>query len=141
MNGPGYSLSYVPDNLGQWIFTLPAADVPGSGEVSEARVPAIDTVGAWVHLYAEYDSFTHRSQLWVIDSFTGTNGIVGYGDQPTGWHATGPMRFGRDRTVQPDAAGDVSTVVDGDYLAGAVDEVTLYTGSLSAGDRKSVLGQ
>ena len=136
VNAAGFSLSYVPDGGGSWVFVLPDQDAPGAGDSAAAAVAAWDTAGAWVRLVAEYDSFTRVTQLWVADSF-GTR--AGYGRRDTPWNAAGSLRLGRDRTGRLDDAGGTTTVVDGDFLAGSIDEVTLYTGSLSAGDRSTLL--
>jgi hypothetical protein len=126
-NASGFSLNYVPDNGGTWRFSLPPSDKAGIEPGAVAERSVTDGVGAWVHLVGVYNGFTHTTSLYVSDSF----GVrVGFGRQDTPWQAAGPLQLGRDLTVDT----DTGTPLYGEYLAGSVDEVRLFTGSLSPSD-------
>lgn len=139
LNASSFSLSYVPENGGLWRFTLPQSDVAGSEAVEPADQTMEDgTAGTWVHLLAEYDSFTRQTRLWVADSVSTR---VGYGVQNNPWQGSGQLVLGRDKTASDPDADGVPTVAPGDWLNGSVDEVTLYFGALSAGDVATLLAQ
>jgi hypothetical protein len=136
VNTSGFRLSFSPDGGGLWRFTLPPGD--GAEEAAApAEVPAgLSPVGTWVFLLAEYDSFSRVTRL-SLRSEAGSG--TGYGRQDRPWNAVNQFRLGRSRATaapEPDAE-PVRT--DGSFLAGAIDEVSVYSGVLSTGDRAAVL--
>ncbi|HEY9475134.1 MAG TPA: LamG-like jellyroll fold domain-containing protein [Mycobacteriales bacterium] len=134
-NASGFILQFQPtsDGFGQWVFALTPDDTAGTSAVDQAVIPAFDSVGAWVHLAGVYDAFRHTLELRVTDSF---GPVVAYGTQPTPWYAGSGFLVGRDLTVDDNGA-----VVPGDFLAGTVDEVRLYAGTLTESDLRVLAGQ
>lgn len=124
-NTSGFVLQFQPtsDGLGQWVFALAPDDGVGSVALTPAVVGALFPLDEWVHLAGVYDAFTHTLELTVADDF---NTRVNYGMQPTPWNASGPLLVGRDLTVDVTGA-----VAPGDYLAGTVDEVRSWAGTLT----------
>jgi hypothetical protein len=126
----GFTLQYDPDDGGLWTFGMPAGDLKGADPPAPAKVAAIDRIGAWVHLTGVYDGFTHVLQLRVVDSF-GTR--VAYGSQDRPWNASGGLQIGRSKML-----GDADDAVYGDYLAGAVDDLKVYSGVLVEADLRTL---
>ena len=125
--GDSYSafmLTYRNDPGGdKWEFMLPSADVvPHSGDtVLRSSMPA--RVGVWTHLTGVYDASTNKVLLYV-------NGVLaGTATRSGGFTSTGDLEIGRGRW-------------DGNptnQWNGAVDEVRVYSRSLTGAEIQSIV--
>ncbi|HEY9476137.1 MAG TPA: LamG domain-containing protein [Mycobacteriales bacterium] len=113
MTVSGFRLEYRAD-LGSWNFRVPVADAtipPGDDAMAFSPVEP----GVWTHLAAVYDRPAGLISLFVNGSLEGQTSHV------TPWRADGDLVVGRGLD-----AGQPT-----DFLAGDVDEVTVYQGALT----------
>ncbi|HEY9391138.1 MAG TPA: LamG domain-containing protein [Mycobacteriales bacterium] len=122
-NTAGFTLRYLPDDLGMWEFAIQPSDTATGAALNPAATFAFDTVGVWVYVAGIYDATTQKLEIRVVDSF-GTS--VGHGTRTTPWNATGALRIGADKTV--DAGGNATYQ---NYFPGVVDDVNVFQAALT----------
>lgn len=123
VNTSGFTLQYVPDDGGEWVFAIQPADTVDGPALNPAVKFAIDTVGAWVQVAGIYDATSNQLEIRVVDSF----GVgAGFGTRDTPWNATGPLRIGVDKTL--DATGNP---VYRNNFPGVIDDVNVFQAALT----------
>jgi hypothetical protein len=112
-NVSGFRLEYRAD-LGSWALRVPVADLAGApDDLAVGFSPA--EPGVWTHLAAVYDRPAELISVYV-------NGLLeGQTSHITPWRADGDLAVGRGLDAGQPA----------EFLAGDVDEVTVYQGALT----------
>ncbi|MGX7826077.1 LamG domain-containing protein [Actinokineospora sp. 24-640] len=108
---------------GRWAFLAMNSDQPGIGD--EAAGPVAQP-GVWTHLAGVYSKDRQRIELYV-------NGVLAASAAHTGgFNATGGVQFGRSLWADnPDA----------ERFTGAIDDVSLYSRALLAGEIRTMAGR
>ncbi|EHK87905.1 LamG domain-containing protein receptor [Saccharomonospora azurea SZMC 14600] len=114
-----FRLGHVRDSqhrLGSWIFEMAESDSE-SATITKAALSTLETeVNTWVHLAGVYDADSGKLWLYV-------NGLrLGDGTLQNAWDADGGLQIGRGK----------SEGIPTEFWPGAVDDVRLYTGGLTA---------
>ncbi|MEH1016978.1 LamG domain-containing protein [Micromonospora sp. CPCC 206060] len=111
----GFTLSYRPDNGGQWVFRLRdnATDPTATVAVAAATDPQY-----WHHLVAVLDTANRQIRLYV-DGVLAQAVTMNSGWQP--WAATGPVLLARSTTPAGPA----------EWLHGKIDDLEIYHGVLA----------
>jgi hypothetical protein len=113
------------DPGGGWSFTMFTQDVNGGG-VAHRAVGGAAQAGVWTHLVGVYDAGNQQLSLYV-------NGVlaasIAHGNA---WNnATGQLQIGRNKWY----GGLV------DYFPGAIDDVSVYSRPLFAGEIRAMAGR
>jgi hypothetical protein len=117
----GFDLRVLAD--GRWGFVAMKADQAQPGD--EATGPVAQP-GVWTHLAGVYSKDRQRIDLYVNGVFAASAAHTG------GFDATGGVQFGRSRWADnPDA----------EAFTGAIDDVSLYTRALAAGEIQTMAGR
>ena len=117
----GFDLRSLAD--GRWAFVAMNSDQPGTGD--EAAGPVAQP-GVWTHLVGVYSKDRQRIELYV-------NGVLAASAAHTGgFDATGGVQFGRSLW-----ADDPNT----EKFTGAIDDVSLYSRALLAGEVQTMAGR
>ncbi|WP_277682402.1 LamG domain-containing protein [Saccharomonospora azurea] len=114
-----FRLGHVRDNqnrLGTWYFEMAESDSESATITKAASSPLESEVNTWVHLVGVYDADT--GELWLY--INGTR--HGDGTLQNAWDADGGLQIGRGKSEGTPA----------EFWPGAVDDVRLYTGALTA---------
>ncbi|WNM29437.1 LamG-like jellyroll fold domain-containing protein [Streptomyces sp. Li-HN-5-11] len=115
VNADGFQLYY--STAYGWVFNRHASDV-ASPTIVRARSSATPVTGVWTHLLGVYDAQTQEIRLYV----NGVNDGSLNAPFTTPWKAAGPVDIGR-RLYQG---------TWGEYMAGSIDEVTIWNRILSS---------
>lgn len=108
-----FRLEYRAD-LGSWALRVPVADLAGApDDLAVGFSPA--EPGVWTHLAAVYDRPAELISVYVNGFLEGQTSHI------TPWRADGDLAVGRGLDAGQPA----------DFLAGDVDEVTVYQGALT----------
>ncbi|MGB2567586.1 LamG-like jellyroll fold domain-containing protein [Micromonospora citrea] len=114
--GTGFLIRCSTTDQGRWELVVPQADGTAPTVVAvidNATLPNAETQGQWVAMV--YDSFRKEVRLYVNGQLSAT----GTAPRPTAWNAAGGLQVGRVQT---------NTNVYGEYLAGEIDDVRVYSG-------------
>ncbi|WP_232286381.1 LamG-like jellyroll fold domain-containing protein [Saccharomonospora azurea] len=114
-----FRLGHVRDSqnrLGSWVFEMAETDSE-EATVTKAALSRLETeVNTWVHLVGVYEA--NSGKLWLY--VNGTR--LGDGTLQNAWDADGGLQIGRGKSAGTPA----------EFWPGAVDDVRLYTGGLTA---------
>jgi Concanavalin A-like lectin/glucanases superfamily len=110
---------------GKWGFVMFAKDAPDDGTQRDEVVGGAVQIGQWTHLAAVYDSGAHQLQLYVNGTLAGS---VAHTQT---WNASGGLQIGRAKW----AGAPV------EYLAGSVDDVSVYSRALFASEIQAMAGR
>jgi Concanavalin A-like lectin/glucanases superfamily len=122
-NRSGFSLGALPD--GRWVFTAPKSDAAGAEVDRAASLAAATQAGVWTHLAGVYSRDRSMLELYV-------NGVLAGSAPHARVTTTGNLAIGRSK---------LSATQHGEYFPGAIDDVSVYSRVLFAGEVHTMAGR